>query len=462
VARLAACLSSIAIAALGCGGSDLVLPTDVGPPAAITMVRGDAQTGAPGTPLADSIVVKVTDSAGNPVPNQQVVFTLASAAPGAAVTPQSATTGADGTASARWTLGQAAGTQEVVAQVIGQSLSANLTVRFTASATAPPPAIDRLELRTQPSASVTIGVDLARQPVIQLRDAEGNDLSRSGVSVTAAVASGGGTLTGTTTRVSGSDGRVEFTDLRITGATGPHVLIFAADGYTSVTSDPVDVQPAEVPPPGSNQPPVAGDDEYNSIEGYEHILTVGAGAGVLQNDSDPEGGPLTASHASDPPHGHVSMNADGSFSYGPEPSFFGDDRFTYRVQDEQGNASTATVTIHVAPVNDRPRFIRGPNVKVSADAGPVSISGWVKDISPGADNESDQILTFEVSNDNPGLFTSGGQPAVTREGPQSRRATLSFTPSGATGTARVTVVLRDNGGGADTSEPQSFTITVKQ
>ena len=203
------------------------------------------------------------------------------------------------------------------------------------------------------------------------------------------------------------------------------------------------------------------DDEYNSIEGYENILTVGASAGVLRNDSDPEGGPLTAGHASDPPHGHVSLNSDGSFSYGPEPSFFGDDRFTYRVEDAQGKTSTATVTIHVAPVNDSPRFTAGPDVKANADAGPVRITGWAKSISPGADNESDQVLTFQVSNDNPGLFTSGGQPAVTREGPQSRRGTLTFTPSGETGTARVTVVLRDNAGGADTSDPQTFTITIK-
>jgi hypothetical protein len=401
------------------------------------------------------------------VPNQQVVFTLASDAPGSAITPQSAMTGANGTAGARWILGQATGTQQVVAQVITDGAASGLEVRFTASAATPPAGVDRLELRTQPSGSVTVGVELERQPVIQIRDAEGNDLSRSGVSVTAAVASGSGTLSGTTTRVSDANGRVEFTDLRITGATGQHVLIFAADGYTSVSSDPVDVKPADTPPPppppppGSNQPPVGVDDEYNSIEGYENILNVSASAGVLRNDTDPEGGPLTASHASDPPHGHVSLNSDGSFSYGPEPSFFGDDRFTYRVEDQQGKQSTATVTIHVAPVNDRPRFTAGPDVKVNADAGPVRISGWIKSISPGADNESDQILTFQVSNDNPGLFTSGGQPAVTREGPQSRRATLTFTPSGQTGTARVTVVLHDNGGGADTSDPQTFTITVK-
>jgi hypothetical protein len=94
------------------------------------------------------------------------------------------------------------------------------------------------------------------------------------------------------------------------------------------------------------------------------------------------------------------------------------------------------------------------------------VSDWARDISPGADNEADQILEFLViDNSNPDLFASGGQPAVTRNGPQSDRGTLTFTPSGKSGSATITVVLKDNGGtangGADTSEPHTFTIKVR-
>jgi hypothetical protein len=92
----------------------------------------------------------------------------------------------------------------------------------------------------------------------------------------------------------------------------------------------------------------------------------------------------------------------------------------------------------------------------------VRREGWAQSITPGADNESHQILTFQVRNDNPGLFTGGGQPEVTREGPQSTRGTLTYTPSGRTGTANVTVVLRDNGGDdRETSDPYTFTITIR-
>jgi Bacterial Ig domain len=461
-------LALTALATLACGGNDLVLPTETGPAAAISMVKGDDQTGIPGIPLADSLVVLVTDSAGNPVPNQQVVFTVASAVSGAAVTPQSVLTGPDGKAGARWILGQETGTQEVVAQVIGPTLPANLEVRFTASATATPPSVERLALRIQPPGTVTAGVQFERQPVIQIRDAEGNDLSRSGVLVTAAVVSGDGTLTGTTTRVSDSDGQVAFTDLGITGGTGRHVLIFAADGFTSVSSDPVQVQPAgePPPPPGTNQPPVAADDEYNTIEGANNTLRVDAGNGLLQNDTDPNGDELEARRETEAPNGRVRVDRDGSFTYTPVPNFYGDDRFTYRVEDESGASSTATVTVHVAPVNDSPHFrIADGRVEVSRGQTTRTVSGFVRDITPGADNESDQVLTFEVvDNSNPSLFASG--PTVTRDG-QGDTGTLRFTPAeGQTGSARITLVLRDNGGtangGYDTSlTPQSFTIEVR-
>ena len=481
-----------ALALYGCGGSELTLPVEPGVPSVITVLRGDDQTGTAGTPLPDSIVVKVTDSQGNPVPNQQVIFVVASDAPGGAVTPGAAMTGQDGTTSVRWILGGRPGTQQVVARVVNGDGEQPLEVRITAAAAVPPANANRLTLSEQPSGSVRVGSTIERQPVVQLRDGQGNPIARAGVRVTAAVASGSGTLQGTTTLPTDESGRAEFTGLRITGGTGPHVLIFAAEGYTSVASDPINVQaapttppaptpptptppaptpPAPTPPtptppaptpPAPNQAPVAVNDEYNSVEGYEKTLSVGASEGVLRNDRDPEGGPLTARDASNPPNGRVTLRSDGSFTYNSDPSFFGDDRFTYRVEDAQGKSSTGTVTIHVAPLNDTPRFSHRGNVTVSSNSGAQRIEKWARSISPGADNESDQILTFDVSNDNPGLFTSGGQPAVTRDGPQSKTGTLTFTPSGQRGTANVTVVLRDNAqDGPRSSRPATFRITIR-
>ena len=220
-------------------------------------------------------------------------------------------------------------------------------------------------------------------------------------------------------------------------------------------------------PPGFNQSPVMGDDEYNTIEGHNNTLQVSAADGVLRNDRDPEGGPLVAFNAGDPPNGAVKLGADGSLTYNPETDFFGDDQFTYQARDPEGNSSTATVTIHVAPVNDAPGFNdRGDPREVHSDDGPQTVSDWARDITPGAENETDQILQFQViGNSDPSLFTPAGQPAVSRNGPQSSEGTLTFTPSGGSGDATITVVLKDNGGtadgGADTSDPHTFKIRIK-
>ena len=102
-----------------------------------------------------------------------------------------------------------------------------------------------------------------------------------------------------------------------------------------------------------NDAPVAVDDSYNTNE--DTVITINAASGVLSNDSDPENNPLTATKLTNPSHGVlVYFNANGSFRYRPNLNFFGTDTFTYKVTDSFGAYSTATVTINVASVNDKP------------------------------------------------------------------------------------------------------------
>jgi len=97
--------------------------------------------------------------------------------------------------------------------------------------------------------------------------------------------------------------------------------------------------------------PTAADDSNSVSE--DGVLTVSA-AGVLVNDSDPEGGSLSASVVTGPSHGSLTLNTDGSYVYTPDANFFGDDSFTYRASNISANSNTATVTITVTPVNDAP------------------------------------------------------------------------------------------------------------
>ena len=180
-----------------------------------------------------------------------------------------------------------------------------------------------------------MAVPLVTQPVIQLRDASGTDVQQAGVSVTAAIASGAGRLTGTTSRTTDGDGRATFTDLAIADATGPHTLIFAASSFTSVVSTSITV----MPPP--NQPPTASPDQYTTAVGT--TLTVPA-PGVLANDSDPDGGTLTATVVDQPANGTLTLSSDGSFSYTPSAAFSGQDTFTYQAGDGTDTSAPATVT----------------------------------------------------------------------------------------------------------------------
>ena len=100
-----------------------------------------------------------------------------------------------------------------------------------------------------------------------------------------------------------------------------------------------------------NDAPEAADDTYTAVEGT--TLNVPA-PGVLSNDSDVDGDPMTAVKLSDPSHGAVTLNADGSFSYTPAALYNGPDSFTYQASDGTVGSNPATVHINVGGVNNAP------------------------------------------------------------------------------------------------------------
>jgi VCBS repeat-containing protein len=105
-----------------------------------------------------------------------------------------------------------------------------------------------------------------------------------------------------------------------------------------------------------NVPPVAEDDSYTTSEDTQ--LSVDA-PGVLENDHDPDSGPnpLTAVLVDDVTHGTLILNSDGSFTYDPDPDYYGTDSFTYQAYDGEDYSNTATVTIDVEGVNDPPTAV---------------------------------------------------------------------------------------------------------
>ena len=78
-----------------------------------------------------------------------------------------------------------------------------------------------------------------------------------------------------------------------------------------------------------------------------------AAPGVLANDTDTEGGPLTAALVTGTTGGNLTLDTDGSFTYTPNPGYHGLDFFTYQAVDPDGAASntqSVMINVNAAPV----------------------------------------------------------------------------------------------------------------
>ncbi|MET3961741.1 sugar lactone lactonase YvrE [Marmoricola sp. OAE513] len=91
--------------------------------------------------------------------------------------------------------------------------------------------------------------------------------------------------------------------------------------------------------------PVAGDDTFSTDAGLGQVT-----GKLLANDHDPLGQKIHYVTASNPSHGFISANDDGSFFYFPDAGFTGQDSWTYRAVSADGRPSaTAVVRVNVAP-----------------------------------------------------------------------------------------------------------------
>lgn len=100
-----------------------------------------------------------------------------------------------------------------------------------------------------------------------------------------------------------------------------------------------------------NIPPVASPDRYDTVEDVP--LRIGA-PGVLGNDEDEWGDPLTAVLENEPLEGDLSLSSDGALIYTPTLNFHGSMSFTYHATDGIANSNSVAVTLRVAPANDPP------------------------------------------------------------------------------------------------------------
>ncbi len=194
LARLGLGAAAALSLALGCGGSDLLLPS-ANQPAAIAVVKGDGQTGVAGGILPDSLTVKITDATNRPVAQIRVAFTPD--AGGGRTQPDTAVTDNNGTAATLWVLGTQSGSHKVQANAVG---SAQIVASFTATVSAGTPA--KLQLVSGDAQTAPAGAPLSSPLVVKATDAQGNPVA--GIVLSWSV-TGGGTAN-PVTATTGADG----------------------------------------------------------------------------------------------------------------------------------------------------------------------------------------------------------------------------------------------------------------
>ena len=112
----------------------------------------------------------------------------------------------------------------------------------------------------------------------------------------------------------------------------------------------------------SNEPPVAGLDQYDLAEGQ--LLSVAA-PGVLENDRDADGEALRAVLIAPPDHGDLTLDEDGSFEFRPDVGYVGPDKFTYAAVDGLDEEGTATVVLRIGEFDAE--AIESPPVEATSE-----------------------------------------------------------------------------------------------
>jgi uncharacterized protein (TIGR03437 family) len=191
-----------------------------GPPATVTLLKGNNQTGVPGTTLSAALVVQVTDAGGNLLVGAPVTWTVVN--PGTATLSQEVdVTDSNGLASAIVTLGVVAGPVQVVATSGGVSATFNL------ASVVPSTGILKISGDGQ---SAVINTAFTSPLVVEALGSNGTAVA--GAPVTFQVTAGSATIT-SPTGISGANGQVSTT-VQAGSSAGP-VTITATTATFSVT-----------------------------------------------------------------------------------------------------------------------------------------------------------------------------------------------------------------------------------
>jgi hypothetical protein len=194
-----------------------------GPAAIIAIRSGNGQSATVGTDVATKPSARVTDVNGNGVAGAAITFAVGSG--GGSITGASQGSGADGSVTVgSWTLGLTAGVNTLTATASGLTGS---PLTFTATGTAA--AASAIAVNAGNNQSAIVGTAIVTRPAVKVTDANGNGVP--GVSVTFAVASGGGSISGAT-QTTNASGVATVGSWTVGATSGANTLTATATGLT--------------------------------------------------------------------------------------------------------------------------------------------------------------------------------------------------------------------------------------
>lgn len=224
---------------------------------------------------------------------------------------------------------------------------------------------------------------------------------------------------------------------------------------TSTAASYAAVTPADLDPPTTT-----GIEDFSGLEdAADHVISLWD---AFEDDVDPDAS-LVFTVESNSNTSLITTTVDNNLgvltlSFAANTSGTGD--ITVRATDTDDEFTDVNLSVTITAVNDAPSFTLGTPPAVNEDSGAQTVLNLATSISAGPADEAGQITSFSITNNtNAGLFSV--QPVVSSDG------TLTYTPNANTsGTATITLVLTDDGGtengGVDTSDSQTFTITVNE
>lgn len=224
----------------------------------------------------------------------------------------------------------------------------------------------------------------------------------------------------------------------LTNATNSAIVSGVGTGIISTIGDPGSEAPQPLP------------DHYQVS--HDTLLTIAIDRGVLVNDHDRNGDPITASLVSGSSNGSTTLASDGSFTYQPNPGFVGEDQFTYQVSDGTNSSQPVSVTIDV---QNREPTSYSDDYRTGVDAAIIvpAVDGVLRN---DADLDGDSLVATVVAGVSHGTLTLSGDGGFTYTPTAGHIGTDEFTytasdgiNSGNVATVELTVSNAPPSGAAD-------------